>query len=356
MSVLDEAERWKPIDPASMRALLESFPQQIESAAEAGRQVRIPMPSHPRALVITGLGGSAIGGDLIRSIAGPQLRLPLIVNRDYNLPGFLDSSVLVITCSYSGNTEETLSAYAQARRAHASIICITSGGRLGKMASADGFPVLLIPAGLPPRAALGHSLVTLMAAMHALGLIPQIDESVGETVELLNLLRNRYGLENPETANRAKMIASSLHGKIIAIYGSSGITEGAAYRWRTQSAENAKNLAFHHVLPEMNHNDLVGWIYPQDLLRCVGVILLRDGGDHAQVQRRFDLTRALIEGRAGVVHEVWSEGSSVLARLMSLVYLGDFVSLYLAYLNGVDPTPVQVIEDLKRQLSASDSV
>lgn len=293
---------------------------------------------------------------MLRPIAGSHLRLPLIVNRDYDLPGFLDSSVLVFACSYSGNTEETLSSYGQARRAHASIICITSGGRLEQMAKADGFPALLIPPGLPPRAALGHSLITLMAAMHALGLIPNIDEPVAETIELLKLLRSRYGVENPETANRAKTIASSLHGKIIAIYGSSGITEGAAYRWRTQIAENAKNLAFHHVLPEMNHNELVGWVYPQDILRAVGVVLLRDKGDHAQVQRRFDLTRGMIEGKAGVVHEVWSAGNAVLARLMSLIYLGDFVSLYVAYLNGVDPTPVQVIESLKRQLGASDSV
>jgi glucose/mannose-6-phosphate isomerase len=186
-------------------------------------------------------------------------------------------------------------------------------------------------------------------------LIPEIDESVHETVELLKLLRNRYRLENPETANRAKALASSLHGKIVAIYGSSRITEGTAFRWRSQIAENAKNLAFHHVLPEMNHNELVGWVYPQDVLRSVGVILLRDREDHAQVQRRFDLTRELIESRAGVLHEVWSEGNTRLARLMSLIYLGDFVSLYLSYLNGVDPMPVKAIDYLKRELSSSGS-
>jgi glucose/mannose-6-phosphate isomerase len=352
MPVLDEAERWNPIDPASMRLLIESFPQQIESAASAGQKVLIPLPSEIRALVVTGLGGSAIGGDLLRSIAGPQLKLPLVVNRDYDLPGFLDSSSVLFACSYSGNTEETLSAYAQARGAHASIICITSGGRLEQMASADGVPALLIPAGLPPRAALGHSLITLMAAVQALGLIPKIDESVGETVELLKLLRTRYGLQNPEKTNRAKTLASSLRGKIVAIYGSSGMTEGTAFRWRTQIAENAKNLAFHHVLPEMNHNELVGWVYPQDVLRSIGVILLRDKGDHAQVQRRFDLTRELIKGKAGVLHEVWSEGNTRLARLMSLIYLGDFVSLYLSYLNEVDPTPVKVIDYLKRELGS----
>jgi glucose/mannose-6-phosphate isomerase len=353
MSILDQAERWNAVDPACMRSLVESFPQQVESAAAAGRKISIPLPAGIKVLVVTGLGGSAIGGDLLRTIGGPELKVPLIVNRDYDLPGFLDASSLVVACSYSGNTEETLSAYAQARAAHASIVCITSGGRLEQLARADGVPVLSIPAGIPPRAALGHALITLMAAIHALGLIPEIDDSVRETVELLKLLRTRYGLENPEKTNSAKMLASSLHGKIAAVYGSSGMTEGAAYRWRTQIAENAKNMVFHHVLPEMNHNELVGWVYPQDLLKGIGVVFLRDKGDRAQVQRRFDLTRELIKEKAGTIQEVWSEGNTRLARLVSLTYLGDFVSLYLSYLNGVDPTPVKVIDYLKRELGSS---
>ena len=129
--------------------------------------------------------------------------------------------------------------------------------------------------------------------------------------------------------------------------------ESAAYRWRSQIAENAKNLASHHALPEMNHNELVGWLYPEEALRKVGVVLLRDKGDHSQVQRRFDLTRELISGKAGAVNEVWSEGKSLLARVLSVVYLGDFVSLYLAYLNNTDPTPVDVIDYLKKNLSSA---
>jgi glucose/mannose-6-phosphate isomerase len=127
--------------------------------------------------------------------------------------------------------------------------------------------------------------------------------------------------------------------------------ETAAYRWRSQIAENAKNLSFHHVLPEMNHNELVGWLYPEEVLRHIGVILLRDKGDHPQVQRRFELTRGLIAEKAGFLREVWSEGESILARVLSTIYLGDFVSLYLAYLNGADPTPVAVIDFLKKNLS-----
>jgi glucose/mannose-6-phosphate isomerase len=351
MSVLDQPDRWKSIDPQSMNVLLESFPEQVQAAAQAGQNLSLPAPGGTRVLVVSGLGGSAIGGDLVRSVAGPQLRIPLIINRDYDLPAFVDASSLVFACSYSGNTEETLSAYRQARLAQASIVCITSGGQLEAMAKADAVSVLRLPAGLPPRAALGHSLLMLLAAMQTMQLIPSMAESVQETVGLLTRLRGQYRCANPEAANPAKGIAHSLSGKIVAIYGSNGIMDAAAFRWRSQIAENAKNLAFHHVLPEMNHNELVGWLYPEDVLRRVGVVLLRDRGDHPQIQRRFDLTRELIAGRAGALHEIWSQGHSLLARVISAIYLGDFVSLYLAYLNNIDPTPVQVIDYLKTKLS-----
>jgi glucose/mannose-6-phosphate isomerase len=353
MSILDRADGYDSLDPNSMKSLLESLPEQIRDAAKSAREAAIPVSREIRTLVITGLGGSAIGGDLIRSIAGPRLKVPLIVNRDYELPKFADPTSFVVACSYSGNTEETLSAYQEARRVGACILCITSGGQLGAAAKRDLVPVLSLPAGLPPRAALGYSLITLLFALQSVGIIPDMTESANEAAALLSKLKLRYGTRNPEAVNPAKSLARSLWGKVIAIYGSSGIMDTVAYRWRTQIAENAKNLAFHHALPEMNHNELVGWLHPEETLRRVGVVFLRDRGDHPQVQRRFDLSRELIEKKAGVVHEAWSEGRSLLARVMSLVYIGDFVSLYLAYLNGSDPTPVKVIDYFKTRLSSA---
>jgi glucose/mannose-6-phosphate isomerase len=355
VSVLDQPDRCASIDPKSMKSLLESFPEQVESAVQSGRDIRLAIPENINVLIVTGLGGSAIGGDLVRSVAGPQLRVPLLVNRDYDLPGYLNEHALVLACSYSGNTEETLSAYEQARDAKAAVVCITSGGRLASLAKEEGFPVLLVPGGLPPRAAMGYSLFTLLSALQALRFIPDMTAATRETISLLRQLRARYGTENPESDNPAKRLASSLHGKIVAVYGSNAILDAAAYRWRSQIAENSKNLAFHHVLPEMNHNELVGWRFPEDALRKVGVVFLRDREDHPQVQRRYDLTRELISGRAGVLHEIWSEGESLLARVSSTIYLGDFVSLYLAYLNNIDPTPVEVIDYLKRSLSTAES-
>jgi len=334
-----------------MITLVENLPEQVKETVLAGRSISIPQTGDFYSVVVTGLGGSAIGGDLARSIAGRNLRKPFIVNRDYELPAFVDASTLVFACSYSGNTEETLSAYRQAVKAGAYIVCITSGGKLRAMADEDGRPVLIMPGGLPPRAALGHSLFMLLSAMQTLGVVPDLTGAIDETLALLAKLRDRYGPVEPESSNTAKSIASSLCGKIVAIYGSSAILDATAFRWRSQIEENAKNLAFHHVLPEMNHNELVGWLYPAEALQGIGVLLLRDKGDHPQVQRRFELTREIVSGKAGALHEVWSEGESLLARVMSLIYLGDYVSLYLSYLNKTDPTPVEVIDYLKSKLS-----
>jgi glucose/mannose-6-phosphate isomerase len=351
MSVLDQPDRWITVDPQSMRALVTKFPEQAESAAQTAQNLRLSVPEKIRSLVVTGLGGSAIGGDLVRSIAGQHLKYPFFVNRDYDLPGFVDDTCLVFACSYSGNTEETISAFEQARLANATIICMTSGGRLEALARQYSFPVLSVPGGLPPRAALAYSLFTLLGAMQALRFIPDQSAAIQETMNLLKQLAVKYGLANPESTNPAKSLAHSLSGKIVAIYGSNAILDAAAYRWRSQIAENSKNLAFHHVLPEMNHNELVGWLLPEAVLKNIGVVLLRDKGDHPQVQRRFDLTREIITGKAGSLNEVWSQGESLMARVLSVIYLGDFVSLYLAYLNNTDPSPVQVIDYLKRKLS-----
>jgi glucose/mannose-6-phosphate isomerase len=351
--MLDQIDQYAALDLQSMRGLLEAFPEQLHTAAHAGQSIAVPRCGEIRVVVVTGLGGSAISGDLARSVAGPQLRVPFIVNRDYSLPGFVDSATLVFACSYSGNTEETLSAYRQACDAGAPIVCVTSGGRLRAMAESNGHPVMELPAGLPPRAALGHSFIALLSAMRALQFIPDSAGPFAEATELMEKLRDRYGTANPESSNPAKKLAGSLHGKIVAVYASSAIMDAAAFRWRSQIEENSKNLAFHHLLPEMNHNELVGWMNPEELLRRVGVVLLRDKGDHPQVQRRFDLTQQLIAPKAGFLQEVWSEGESLLARILSIVYLGDFVSLYLAYLNNVDPTPVKVIDYLKGKLSGA---
>ena len=351
--MLDDAEQLIQIDPMEMWSLIAAFPDHIEDAARAVENLLLPRAEGKPAvssLVISGLGGSAISGDLARAAAGSTIKLPLIVNRDYDLPSFVNASTLVIASSYSGNTEETLSVYAQAKAAGADVVCITSGGFLAEQARQDSFPVVQLPGGLPPRAALGYALTTLLGVLRAKGIIPDMGGDIKESVALLRAIREKYRPETPVGDNPSKQLAAELHEKIVAVYGSSGIMDAAAYRWRSQIAENAKNLAFHHALPEMNHNELVGWLRPETALKNIGVIFLRDRNDHPQVQKRFDLTRKVIEGRAGVVREIQSEGRSRLARILSVVYLGDFTSLYMAYLNRLDPTPVTVIDIFKGKL------
>jgi glucose/mannose-6-phosphate isomerase len=350
LSVLDQPDRLAALDPKSMRTLIGSWPSLVGDAARLAPSLSLTRARDIAQVVVSGMGGSAIAGDVVRAVAAPSLKVPLLVSRDYALPAFAGPSTLVIASSYSGNTEETLSSYQQARAAGASIVCLASGGKLAAAAHEHGYPVIPLPGGLPPRSVLGYSAVMLFGVLTSLGLLPDMGAQFTEAVEVLNRLTARYGPSEPEIHNPAKGIARSLHGKIAAVYASSALLDPAAVRWRGQIEENAKSLAFHHLLPEMDHNELVGWEIPEAALRQIGVIFLRDRGDHHQVQRRFDLTRQIVAQRAGVVQEVWTEGESSIARIFSLVCLGDFVSFYLACLNEVDPTPVSVIETLKQRL------
>ncbi len=352
MSVLDRPDRLAIIDPNSMRDLIGSWPSLVGDAHRVACKLSLPGLDNLAHIVLSGMGGSAIGGDVVRAVTAPMLRVPLLVSRDYRLPAFVGLSTLVIASSYSGNTEETLSSYERAIAAGAHIVCLTSGGKLAAAAKRNGHPVISLPAGLPPRAVLGYSAIMIFRTLSMLGLLPEMDTQIEEAVRVLNNLVVRNGPSTPESENPAKGIARSIRGKIAAIYASSTLLDPAAVRWRGQIEENAKNLAFHHVLPEMDHNELVGWALPEPVLEHIGVIFLRDRGDHPQVQRRFDFTREIVARRAGVVHEIWTEGESPLARMFSVICLGDFVSFYLACLNGVDPTPVPVIESLKQKLGA----
>ncbi len=350
MSILDHPDQFAALDPGAMTRLIESFPAQMEGAAQVARTLTLPLPSRVDNIVVAGMGGSAIGGDVIRVAASSLLRVPFLVCRDYRLPTFVGPSTLVFASSYSGNTEETLACYEQARAARAHIVCLTSGGKLASSAYANQHPVIQLPSGLPPRAALGYSAVLLLGGLTVLGQLPDLTDSVMETINVLKELVDRYGPALPVHKNRAKMIAHTLHGRLAAIYASSSVLEPAAVRWRGQLAENAKNLSFHHVLPEMNHNEIVGWEMASQNIQSIAVILLRDRDDHPLVQNRFDLTRDIIAHKASPLYEVWSEGESPLARVFSVICLGDFISLYLAYLNSVDPTSVRVIDELKKGL------
>jgi glucose/mannose-6-phosphate isomerase len=338
-------------DPSGMYDLLANFPHQVEEAVTIGTRSPLKLKSTSiRQIMLCGLGGSAIGGDFLRSYLADDLRIPFIVNRHYTLPASVDPHTLVIISSYSGNTEETNAAHREARKRKARILCISSNGNTARMARKEKSDLIAIPGGLPPRAALGYSFFPLLIALQRTGFIRSQSRSIKETVQLLHTLARRYAEPDPAT-NRALALAQELRNRVSVVYSGPERFDVVNLRWRGQIAENAKALAFGHVIPEMNHNELVGWNVLHDRMAEMQVVLLRDAADHKRVQIRMDISRGILARHTNHISEVWSEGRSPLARIFSLIHLGDWVSFYLAMLHGVDPTPVEVIDYLKTELS-----
>lgn len=341
----------KNLDPSGMYERIRTFPAQVREAVAIGSAVPLKRPRGRTAnIVLCGLGGSAIAGDILRSYLSGDLRLPFLVNRHYVLPRFVDASSLVIVSSYSGNTEETNTAHREALRRGAQILCITSGGSMAALATRHRSPLITIPGGSPPRAALGYSFFPLLIALSRMGFIRSRQREIRETIALLEEKSVLYAAPDP-AANPALQLAELLQGKITVVYSSTEHMDAVNTRWRGQIAENAKALCFGHVLPEMNHNELVGWNVLHQQMKEMQVVFLRDRGDHRRVQIRMDLSRQILREYTPHLTEVWSEGKSLLARIFSLLYLGDWTSFYLALLHRVDPTPVRVIDHLKRELA-----
>lgn len=342
-------EEIRRIDPQGMYDAIRDFPEQwrhgraLAQAFDPGFTLK--EKDH---LVIAGMGGSAIGGDLLRTLVADTARRPVTVVRNYQLPGFVTERSVVIASSYSGNTEETLTAFEAAQARGAAVVCVASGGELLRRARAEGLPYLQIPGGLQPRAALGYSFTALLTIAEHMELVPPDEAAWKETQELLEQQSEVF---SDPSGNDALELAEALQYRLPFIYSSVGLMEAVNLRWRCQIQENAKRLASGNVYPELNHNEIMGWEYPGPLQEMIGVIVLRDREDLPRIQRRIEVTRELIADRAGYWAEVQSQGESRLARMMSLVNLGDWVSLYLAVLLGVDPTPVPLIGQLKEVLA-----
>ncbi len=339
------------IDRSNMFSLLRDFPSQVREALIIGANADIRLRTTGiRHIVVCGLGGSAIGGDLLRSYLATDLRIPFSVNRTYTLPKYVGPETLVIISSYSGNTEETNAAHREALKRKAKILCISSNGTTEKLAVRARSPFIKIPGGLPPRAALAYSFFPLLLALTRLGFIKSRQKEIKETLALLDAKAGQY-TSSDQTTNPAYLLAERLKHRITICYSSTERFDTVNTRWRGQIAENGKSLAFGHVLPEMNHNELVGWKVLEREMREMQVIFLRDKEDHPRVQMRMGITSEVLARYTDRVTEVWSEGDGLLARLFSLIYLGDWVSYYLAILHGEDPTPVAVIDYLKTSLA-----
>ncbi|HLY50946.1 MAG TPA: bifunctional phosphoglucose/phosphomannose isomerase [Solirubrobacteraceae bacterium] len=299
-------------------------------------------------LIVAGMGGSGVGGALARAALADRALRPIVVIRGYGLPPWTAPESTVLCSSYSGDTEETLAAYEAAGALGARRIVATTGGKLAAAARADGVPVIPLPGGFQPRAAVGYSLVVALevAALSGAGegLHSEIDVAAARTEELI--AGWAPGGAHDEFP---KELARGLHQTVPQIAGS-GLTSPVAYRWKCQFNENAKIPAFSHEIPELDHNEIVGWQGASELGRF-SAVFLDDSDLHPRIRQRIELTRGLIAGEAAATFRIESVGESAIERLLSLVFLGDLVSLYLAVLHGVDPGPVETIERLKSTLA-----
>lgn len=350
---LDDLAALKRIDRSDMGGLLASFALQCMEGVRLGREANLKLVREELSqIVVVGMGGSAIGGDLLRTYLATDLRLPLWVVRNYHLPLFVNPGTLAFIASYSGNTEETRSSFRDAVKAGCQVVVITGGGRLGEEGKARGLPLISIPTGLPPRAALGYLFFPLLAVLEGSGLISPQREALQETEGLLAELSKIYGPRRPTPENPAKQLALRLRGRLPFIYGSQDHTEAVALRWKGQLNENSKHMAVYNGFPELNHNEIMGWEAAGELMKSALFLFLRDSEDHPRVARRMEITAEIAAQRGGEVISIASQGRSRLARLFSLICLGDFVSYYLALAKGVDPTPVASIDSLKKALDA----
>jgi len=351
-----DIEKLGEIDQENMLELLLDFPQQCKEASNFINQIFIPSNYRDaQNIVITGMGGSAIGGDIAKSVLSEQSTVPIIVNRNYRIPEFVNEETLFIAVSYSGNTEETLSSFEEAQRVGAKNITITSNGKLEQFSSKAGFPCIKVPSGQPPRASLGYLFIPLLSLLSRLGFAPKLDlqSDIKESIELLSQMIENELKPEIENGNIAKDLAKSFYGKMPIIYASQEL-EAVAIRWKGQMCENAKNMAYCNVFPEMNHNEIEGWNYPAELFKQCCVVILRDKDYHPMVNARMDITSELLNEYPEEIHDVRSRGESMLARLFSLICIGDWTSFYLAMLNEIDPTPVERITELKNKLKLVD--
>jgi glucose/mannose-6-phosphate isomerase len=337
-----------PRDPQGMFQLIQRFPQMCEEAWKLAAEPPAAI-TPPRAIVALGMGGSGIGGDLLRAVLFDEAVGPVVPVKEYRAPAFVGPQTLVFACSYSGDTEETLSAYDEAISRGAPCVAITSGGALLRRAQQRRHPAIVVPPGLPPRAALPYLFLPMLQVLGRTGVVRAFDAELREALDVLRGVVAAYSTDRSDSP--ARRLAEALRGRIPVVYSGVPFLEPAAERWKDQFNENGKTAAIWNTFPELNHNETVGWGLDEALAAVLHVILLRDAIEPERLARRVTITRELAFARAGGIDEVRAVGRGKLARLLSTILIGDFVSWSVAIQRGVDPTPVAVIDELKRRLA-----
>jgi glucose/mannose-6-phosphate isomerase len=349
--ILDEPERFEELDPQDMLGYIEELPEQLQAAWDLGQDLPLPKAEQVNQVVIAGMGGSAIGGDLLASYAAPVAKVPIIVWRNYDLPGFVaDSRTLLIASSHSGNTEETLSAFDRAVHQGATVVAVTTGGTLAEKASRASAPVWRFEHDGQPRSAVGFSFGLLLAGLVRLGFIDFNSEDLVEAVSAMHAQMGTIGAEVPVASNPAKRMAGQFMDRWTTIIGSDFLAP-VARRWRTQLAEIPKAVAQFEELPEADHNMVEGVQHPEALFGPTMIVFLRSALNHPRNLKRLDATRniLMVEGFNTDIME--AQGQSRLAHQWTSLHQGDYTAYYLAMAYGTDPTPVPIMQDLKQRLT-----
>jgi len=351
MSLLDDPKRVASIDRSGMSRVLDETPRYYEDAWEIGDRVEVKLdPTHIEQLLFLGMGGSAIGGSLLRDWGYNQVTIPIDVVKDYLLPRYVDKHTLTFGVSYSGETDETLTAFSEALRRRCPSIGLSSGGLLEKLCLKYDAAHLKVPDGFQPRAALPYLALPIFRVLDKLGLTAGLGDEVKEAVAVLRSVGSKIKLSIPTNQNQAKHIASEIADTFPLIYCSRAFTT-VAYRFKAQLNENSKILASYAILPELGHNEVVGWegVSPE-FSNMVSVVLIRDHGEPNEIKARFEITKELIGRKTDKIYEIYAEGQTRLAKMLSTIHLCDYISFYIAALRGVDPTPIKNISALKGKL------
>src|SRR5437773_3842118 len=348
-SVIETVERIRAADPEGMLDRIKELPQQVRDAWSIASAATIP-PAYGdvRSIVVSGMGGSAIGGDLAAALLAEELKVPMSVHRDYGLPAYVGRDSLVIVSSYSGNTEETLSSFEEARKRGAKILALTTGGKIAELARASNYPIVTFSYKAQPRAALGYSLGLVLGALSKLGFVRDLSDDIEAALSDLAKLEER--VHEGARTNDAKRMALELFGRIPFAYGA-GVMGVMARRVKGQWNENAKNWSAFDVMSELNHNAVVGFPHPPIAEEAITVLFLRSERDNPRHKLRFEVTRELLD-RARIPHRTLQfVGRNMLSEVLQMVLFTDYVSFYVALLNGADPSPNDAIDNLKDRLA-----
>jgi glucose/mannose-6-phosphate isomerase len=329
---------------------LAKTPNYCQDAINRTEQVNVSKSMNPKNIVVVGMGGSAIGGEILRDWLRDRLSISIEVCRDYTLPAYVNKDTLVFANSYSGNTEETLTAFITAIQRKCTVLSITSGGQLEKFCKKLQLPHVIIPAGLQPRLAIPYMFFPLPILLEKLGLLSNVKEDLNESIHVIARICKANAPDMPINKNKAKQLATGLLESIPVIYGFRQYSS-VAHRLKTQFNENSKVPSKSNVFPELNHNETMGYEAPKRLTKTQSVILLRDPEEPPEIRNQIETTTALVFNKTQNLLEIWAEGEGKLAKMFSILYTGDFVSVYLAILQGKDPTPVNTIVKVKSELA-----